>query len=50
MADPEQREQESQQSSENKFVEAREEQRDEVAEHADELRRMPEPEPEQESD
>jgi hypothetical protein len=50
MADPEQRERESRESAENKFVEAREDQREEVAQHADELKRMPEPEPEDDSD
>jgi hypothetical protein len=46
MADPKQRERESRESAENKFVEERDEQRENVAEHADELRRMPDPEPE----
>jgi len=50
MADREQREHESRESSENKFVEAREEERDDAAQHADELRRMPEPEPDSDSD
>ncbi|MFL6067583.1 MAG: hypothetical protein ACJ74N_07595 [Gaiellaceae bacterium] len=47
MADREQRERESRASDETKFEQAREEQREEVAEHADEVRRLPDPEPQQ---
>jgi hypothetical protein len=50
MADREQREHESRQSDETKFDEAREEQREEVAEHADDLKRLPDPEPQQEAE
>jgi hypothetical protein len=45
MADPKQRERESQESAEDRFHEAREEQREEVAQQADDVRRLPEPEP-----
>jgi hypothetical protein len=45
MADPKQRERDSQESAEDKFHEAREEQREEVAQQADDVRRLPEPEP-----
>ena len=48
MADREQRERESRESDETKFDQAREQQRDEVAQHADEVRRLPDPEPQQE--
>ena len=41
MADREQRERESQESDETKFDEARDEQRENVAEHAEQLRRDP---------
>ena len=50
MADREQRERESNESAEDKFHEAREEQRAEVAREADDVRRLPEPEPNEESD
>jgi hypothetical protein len=52
MADREQREREreSRESDETKFDQAREEQREEVAEHADEVRRLPDPEPQQDSE
>ena len=49
MADREQRERESRASDETKFEQARDEQREDVAVHADELNRLPEPEPEQDS-
>jgi hypothetical protein len=49
MADPEQREHESQESAEDKFHEAREEQREEVAQQADDVRRLPDPEPDEAS-
>ena len=44
MADPEQRERESKESDEDKFHEAREQEREELAKNAEELRRLPEPE------
>jgi hypothetical protein len=44
MADREQRERESRASDETKFDQAREEQQEEVAEHANELKRLPDPE------
>ena len=44
MADREQRERESRESEGTKFDHAREQQHEEVAEHADEVRRLPEPE------
>jgi hypothetical protein len=50
MADREQRERESSESDETKFDQAREEQREEVAERADEVRRLPDPEPRQDSE
>jgi hypothetical protein len=50
MADREQRERESRASDETKFDAAREEQREEVAQHADEVKRLPDPEPEQDSE
>ena len=50
MADREQRERESRESDGTKFDQAREHQREEVAEHTDEVRRLPEPEPQQDSD
>ena len=49
MADREQRERESRASDETKFEQARDEQQEEVAEHADEVKRLPDPEPEQDS-
>ena len=48
MTDPEERERESQESAEDKFHEAREEQREEVAQEADDVRRLPDPEPNEE--
>ena len=50
MADRDQRERESRASDETKFDEAREEQREEVAQHADEVKRLPDPQPEQDSE
>jgi hypothetical protein len=50
MAEPEERERESQESAEDKFLEAREEQREEVAQQADDVRRLPDPEPNEGSD
>jgi hypothetical protein len=50
MADREQRERESRETDETKFDEAREQQREEVGQHADEVRRLPDPEPEQDSE
>ena len=49
MADRERREHESRESEETKFDEARDEQREEVAQHADEVRRLPDPEPPQQA-
>ena len=50
MADREQRERESRATEETKFEQAREEQQEEVAQHADDVKRLPEPEPEQDSE
>jgi len=48
MADREQRERESRESDETNFDQAREQQREDVAQHADEVRRLPDPESQQE--
>ena len=50
MADREQRERESRESDETKFDQAREEQQEGVAQHAEEVRRLPDPEPQQDSE